>query len=120
MPTARSYPLIHPTASCSVFGDTIDKLTDATGASSSGRPPEPRTTLCYLVTSEEASPFIGALVPTAEQVVWHSMAAVTQGPEAMVEVRVYDAYDVHESLKNPFGFRFDASSEQDVVRFPSC
>ena len=108
----KSYPLIHPTAELfEVFGDTLDRSIDAERRLFYVATTRAETSLCYLVTTEQASPFMSSIVPTADTVTWDDLPTAVSGPKDMVEIRVYDAFEVRESLKNPFGFKFDEATK---------
>lgn len=108
----KSYPLIHPTAALfKVFGDTLDSLTDADRRLFYVATTRAETTTCYLVTTEDPSPFLGTILATADAVDWDSLPVAAINPDAQFEVRVYDGYDVRERLKDPFGFKYDESNK---------
>ncbi|WP_308167950.1 3'-5' exonuclease [Catellatospora tritici] len=108
----RNYPLVHHTAALfEVFGDTVDRLVDAERRLFYVATTRAQASLCYLVTAEQASPFIPAAVADVETVVWTDLPAAVSPPTSMVVIRIYDAYDIKETLKDPYGFRFDRDTE---------
>jgi len=108
----KSYPLIHPTARLfEVFGDSLDRLTDSDRRLFYVATTRAESDLCYLVTSEEPSRFLAPVVGSAERVDWRNLPPVLKGLAGQVEIRVYDAYEVHERLRDDFNFSWDPSSK---------
>ncbi|WP_344305173.1 UvrD-helicase domain-containing protein [Nocardioides bigeumensis] len=109
---AKSYPLLHPTAGLfEVFGDTLDSITDADRRLFYVATTRAETSLCYLVTREDPTPFLGALMATAHSVRWDNLPVAVTNADAKVEIRIYDGYDVRETLKDRFGFAYDESNK---------
>lgn len=115
----RSYPLIHPTARLfEVFGDTIDSLTDDERRLFYVATTRAESSLWYLVTTQFPSPFLQTIADP-DEVSWHALPAIAMGPDDMVEVRVYDGFEVREQLKEPFGFTFDEATKTWFVYRPT-
>lgn len=116
----KSYPLIHPTAELfEVFGDTVDTLTDADRRLFYVSTTRAETSLCYLVTTEQPSPFLGPLLATAEPIAWPALPVAVTNPDAQVEIRIYDAFDVKDTLKNDFNFQWDEPTKTWYVFRPA-
>lgn len=108
----KSYPLIHPTTELfEVFGDTVDSLTDAERRLFYVATTRAEASLCYLVTTEDPSPFLGVIMATGDPVRWETLPVVVTNTDAEVEVRIYDGYDVRQRLKDAFGFKYDESNK---------
>lgn len=116
----RSYPLIHPTSELfEVFGDTVDTLTDADRRLFYVATTRAESSLCYLVTSDYSSPFLDSLLATAHPVSWDSLPVAVTNADSQVEIRIYDAYEVREHLRDRFGFKFDDSNKTWYVFRPA-
>ncbi|QYJ04172.1 DEAD/DEAH box helicase [Nocardioides panacisoli] len=116
----KSYPLIHPTVELfEVFGDTVDSLTDADRRLFYVATTRAESSLCYLVSSEDPSSFLGAVMAMARPVDWRALPIAVSDADAQVEVRVYDGFEVRQRLKDEFGFQFDESTKVWYVFRPA-
>lgn len=117
----RWYPLIHPTAELSaVFGDTVASLTADERRLFYVATTRAEAVLCYLVTSKDESPFLEPIRTSLAEISWSSIPpTATSIDEAQVEIVVYDAFEVKEQLKDPFGFKWDAGTKTWRVLRPA-
>lgn len=116
----KSYPLIHPTAELfSIFGDTVDSLTEAERRLFYVATTRAESSLCYFVTTDEPSRFLGPVIATATPVEWGDLPVAVTGPDTQVEVRVYDGYEIRQRLKDELGFQFDESTKVWYVFRPA-
>jgi DNA helicase-4 len=116
----KSYPLIHPNAELfEVFGDAVDSLTDADRRLFYVATTRAKSSLCYLVTTEDPSSFLGAVMATADPVRWEALPVAVTNADAQVEIRIYDGYEVRETLKDRFGFKYDESNKTWYVFRPA-
>lgn len=116
----KSYPLIHPTAELlEVFGDTVESLTDADRRLFYVATTRAESSLCYLVSSEYPSKFLGAVMAMAQPVDWRTLPIAVTDADAQVEVRIYDGFEIRERLKDEFGFKFDEATKVWYVFRPA-
>ena len=115
-----SYPLIHPTAELfEVFGDTVNGLIDADRRLFYVATTRAESSLCYLVTTEHPSPFLGAVMATAQPIRWDGLPIAVTNADAQVEIRIYDGFEVRDVLMDRFGFKFDESNKTWYVFRPA-
>lgn len=108
----QSYPLIHPTAELfEIFGDSVASLTDADRRLFYVATTRAESSLCYLVTSEYPSSFLGTVFAMSTPVNWRELPIAVTDADAQVEVRIYDGFDIRQRLKDEFGFKFDDSTK---------
>ena len=108
---ARSYPLIHPSAPLfKIFGDTASSLQDAERRLFYVATTRPQTSLWYLVPREEPSPFLTNTV-SPDEIPWTHLPSGISAAGDTIELRIYDGFDVRETLKNPFGFTFNEATK---------
>lgn len=114
----RAYPLIHPTSELfAVFGDTADSLVAAERRLFYVATTRAQGHLIYFVTTDEQSRFLKDIRFAGPSLHWSELPSAVEGMGQCVEVRVYDAYEVRETLKNTFGFTFDGpTSTWNVLR----
>lgn len=114
------YPLIHPTAELfQIFGDTIDRLTDAERRLFYVATTRAERALCYLVTTGDPSPFLTPASAAATTIRWDDLPESVSADGTNVEIRVYDAYEVREVLKDRFGFKYDEHSKTWYILRPA-
>lgn len=116
----RAFPLIHPTAELfAIFGDTVDSLVAAERRLFYVATTRAESNLIYFVTTDSASRFLEGIRPAGPSLRWSQLPSAVEGTGEYVEVRVYDGYEIRETLKNTFKFTFDGPTSTWTVLRPA-
>lgn len=115
---ARAYPLVHPTASLfGVFGDSAIKSVDSDKRLMYVATTRAELELCYLVTTDDPSPFLDRVISSATTQGWDLSPVVAK--DAVLEVRVYGGYDIRHVLGAELGFAYDPLDQAWSVCLPA-
>ena len=118
---ARAYPLIHPTAELfEIFGDTKKAIVEDERRLFYVATTRAESSLVYLVTTDEPSPFLEGVPTVGPAINWTDLMSVVTGSDTHVEIRVYDGYDVRETLHKRFQFTFDEITKTWNVLRPAA
>lgn len=106
---ARSYPLIHPTwVFLRIFGDSIEKILDDERRLFYVAMTRAEQELALVTEARNESPFLIGLGDAAplDDLRWATMRPVPSLDGARLEIRVFNAFEVRDALKDQ-GYQFD-------------